>query len=434
MPNPKHLAKLKEGIKPWNAWRWGALQVIPDLGGADLSSTDLRDVNLSGTNLSGTNLSGANLYDANLFGANLIGADLSNANLSRAILSHSNLVEAHLTGANLVKAHLIGANLVEAHLNEANLVEAHLSGANLYRSNLNKSTLTASDFRTSNLQHANLDDATLSDVKLWETQRAGWSIKGVICDHAYWDEFSILSTEYKPGEFERLHSAQTYIELFYQNGISTFELSTLPALLQHLTSKHPDTNIRLKTVEETGGGAKITISLGNADEKLQAEVQADATQVQLGQLALRESEARRLQLQENYNTLLATMAKTLIAAGTQQNNFFAPVHTAALPSGNATVELHQTFNDNAELIQLIDKLLTRNTELTAAQSVEIEAATTELQKPNPDKSLLTRTLGFLKTLPKEAILKGTGKLGEKAAEADWFNLLHQLGEFIHHLH
>ena len=123
-----------------------------------------------------------------------------------------------------------------------------------------------------------------------------------------------------------------------------------------------------------------------------------------------------------------------LAAAAPQIHFHAPVHTAALPSGNARVELHQTFNDSTELIQLIDKLLTRNAELTAPQSAELETTKTELQKPNPDKSVLSKSLDFLKSPSKEAILKGVGKLGEKAAEQDWSNLLNQLGEFIHHIH
>jgi hypothetical protein len=278
-----------------------------------------------------------------------------------------------------------------------------------------------------------LTGATLTDSKLWETQRAGWRIQGVICECAYWDKEAQTATHYASGEFERLYSEQTTIELFYKGGISTFELNTLPALLQHLASKHPDANIQLKTIEQTGGGAKITINLGDANEETKQAIQTDAAQVQRIQLSLRETEGKRLQLEANFNRMLETFTNALLASVPSQIHFHAPVHTAALPSGNATVELHQTFNDTTELIQLIDKLLTHNAALTAPQYAEIGAAKTELQKPTPDKSRLTSTLDFLKSLPKEAVLKGVGKLGEKAAEADWSNLLHQLGELIHHL-
>ena len=373
---------------------------------------------MNSADLSGARLIGANLSGANLNGARLIAADLRGADLSGADLSGANLRDANLNGADLS-----GARLVSAILSDAILSDTILSGA----------TLENSDLRSAKLQNTTLDQSNLTGVRLWGTQRADWSIKEVTCKHVYWDRDARIATEYAPREFERLYSDQTSIELFYKDGISTFEFNTLPALLQHLVSKHPGANIQLKTIEQAAGGAKIIINLGDADEDSKQAIQADATQVQQIQLSLRESEGKRLQLEANYNQMLETFTKTLLASAAPQITFNAPVHTAELPSGNAKVELHQTFNDNTELIQLIDKLLTRNTELTAPQSEEIEAAKTELQKPTPDKSLLARTLSFLKTLPKEAILKGAGKLGERAAEADWSSLLHQFGEFIHHL-
>jgi len=420
------------------------------LSKANLAGANLREASLTWANLQQANLTGANLVEAKLHGVDLTRALLYDAKAYRADLSEAKLYDADLTGvafgwANLARANLGGANLSGADLSWANLHRADLTGANLFWAHLvqtnlrytrfDSATLTGADLRSANLQEATLGQAILTDAKLWETQRAGWSIKGVVCERIYWDEKALSPTEYAAGEFERLYSGQTCIELFYEGGLSTFELSTLPALLYHLSTKHPETNIRLKTVEETGGGAKITISLGEADEQTKEQVEADALEGLQAQLVLRENESLRLQIQKEYaEGVLDKMMKAVFAAATPQIIFNAPVHTAALPSGNAIVELHQTFNDNTDLIQLIDKLLTRNSELTAPQSAEIEAAKAELQKPNPDKSLLARTLGFLKTLPKEAVLKGVGKLGEKAVEADWSNLLNQLGELIHHIH
>jgi Pentapeptide repeats (8 copies) len=51
MANDEHVAMLKKGVKPWNAWRDENPQVGVDLIGA----------NLSGANLSGANLGGADL-------------------------------------------------------------------------------------------------------------------------------------------------------------------------------------------------------------------------------------------------------------------------------------------------------------------------------------------------------------------------------------
>jgi uncharacterized protein YjbI with pentapeptide repeats len=445
-----------------------AIFLDTNLSGANLSGSILdekvmRDCNLIGANLSGVNLNGMALGSAKLSGVDLRGADLRQANLRGADLSHANLSEADLGEAHLGNANLSDAILIQAEmsridlrraildradLSQARMTAADLSAAQLHQTNFTRANLhrvvfystalidanlRGADLTCANLQNATLDRADLTDAYLWETLRAGWSIQGVICERAFWDRAGKSVTEYAPGEFELLYSEQTSIELFYQGGISTFELNTLPALLQHLASKHPDANIQLKTMEQTGGGAKITINLGDADKEKMQAIQADAAQVQQIQLFLRESEGKRLQLEANYNSMLETFTKALLMSASPQITFNAPVHTAALPSGNAKIELHQTFNDNSELIQLIDQLLIRNTELTSPQSAELETAKAELQKPNPDKSLLARTLGFLKTLPKEAILKGAGKLGEKAAEIDWSNLLQQLERYIHHL-
>jgi uncharacterized protein YjbI with pentapeptide repeats len=386
-----------------------------DLQGIDLTQADLHRTSLREANLRHSTLIAVNLKNSDLSWVNLMGGDLSGANLREMDLSRANLTATHMSGADLSKS--------------------NLSESKLMLSNLSNSTLVETDLRSANLQTTNLDEAILTGAQLWETQRAGWSIKDVICERIYWDKNAEYATGYSSGEFERIYSSQTTIELHYPGGISTFELSTLPALLQHLSLKHDGATIGLKSVEQIGGGAKVTLTLGDASNAVKAKVESEATELVRMQLKLRENEALRLQIENTtLKQLHETTIRMMLTAAAPQTHFHGPVGLATFPSGNATIELHQTFNDNTELIQLIDKLLTRNAELTAPQSAEIESVKTELQKPNPDKSLLTRTLGFLKTLPKEAILKGAGKLGEKAAEADWSNLLHQFGEFIHHLH
>ena len=409
MGNPEHLIKLKSGTEAWNQWRKENRRIKPDLSQADLSGANLAEINLSGVDLRNTNLTGANLFWADL-------------------------TEADLLNAKLIGANLVGADLSWVNLKSANLCAADLLEADLFNTKLNGANLRDTNLRSASLQESNLDGADLSNAKLWETQRARWSINGLLCERIYWDEKAKKPTEYSPGEFERLYSEQTTIELFYQDGISSFELNTLPALLQHLASKHPDASIHLKTIEQTGGGAKITISLGDADHSLKEKVENDALKIVKAQLTLRENENLRLQIQNDLlHDQYRETIRLMLSAGAQQIIFNAPVHTAAIPSGNARIELHQTFNDNTQLIELIENILSHNTELTAAQSSEVAEATSELKKPNPDKSRLSSFYDFLKSLPKEAILKGAGKLGERAAEADWSSLLHQLGEFIHHL-
>ncbi|MGD1216302.1 MAG: toll/interleukin-1 receptor domain-containing protein [Terriglobales bacterium] len=115
MANSEYLAKIKEGVEAWNAWRAGSrLSLNPysadltraDLAGANLSDADLAIVNLSGAKLSRAqlglaNLSGAELTEADLIGA-IIKADLTGANLSGADLTSANLSGAEFTGASTI--------------------------------------------------------------------------------------------------------------------------------------------------------------------------------------------------------------------------------------------------------------------------------------------------------------------------------------------
>src|SRR5262249_25876468 len=107
MTNQDHVARLKQGVAAWNAWRAENETVVPDLSGADLIGADV-----SGADLSGADLSGATLRDANLSGAYLRDANLSGANLYRATLDEADLSDANLSGARTLRsAHLFNADL-----------------------------------------------------------------------------------------------------------------------------------------------------------------------------------------------------------------------------------------------------------------------------------------------------------------------------------
>jgi uncharacterized protein YjbI with pentapeptide repeats len=138
----EHIARLKQGVAAWNAWRReeGA-PPYPDLSHANLRNAELSPADLLRTNLNGANLRGADLHDANLHRANLSGANLR--------------------GANLSKAHLIGANLGAASLHIANLRHANLGGAELLGANLNMTDLIGA-----NLTKALLGDTVLANIDL----------------------------------------------------------------------------------------------------------------------------------------------------------------------------------------------------------------------------------------------------------------------------
>jgi hypothetical protein len=425
MANPEHLAKLREGVEAWNRWR---LQ-NPKLG-INLSQADLTEAMLWNANLSGANLNFANLN----------GASLSNANLERADLFEANLFGSSLEGANLSGAHLSYANLSYANFHEANLAGACLAHTNLNEAKLADSDMTDVDLRSANLHRARLDKSIATGIQLWEAQRAGWSIKAIVCERAFWDADSKEPVSYAPGEFEKLYSDQTCIELFYQGGVSTFELNTLPALLHHLASLHPGANIRLKSVEETGGGAKISIVVGDADQETTEKIKADAMQVYHAQLALRDKEMERLQIEKQYieGLFFAKLIPAMLTAGTPQNVFQGPVTGVVIASGQSKVDFHQTVNDNTAILALLEKIMDRHAALglhateTAELETALRSATAELQKKHPDKSVLSKSLAFIQKLATEAATKAAGKLGE-AAVTDWQSWLHQLAQLAHHL-
>jgi uncharacterized protein YjbI with pentapeptide repeats len=183
MPNPDHLALLRQGVDAWNAWR--KLDITSDLRQADdLFRAGVREADLFRADLIEANLSGANLSEATLRGADLIEADLSGANLSGANLEgadlyEANLREADLNEANLVSAWLSGADLYEANLREADLIGAHLDGANLSRADLEEANIREANLSGANLEGADLYGASLVNADISNADLTGCRIYGV---------------------------------------------------------------------------------------------------------------------------------------------------------------------------------------------------------------------------------------------------------------
>jgi hypothetical protein len=229
MANEEHLKILRQGVEVWNQWRMNNLEITPDLSFANLMEANLSRVDLSKANLQRTCLSGANLREANL-----ILADFSGADLQEAVLTLADLISTNFSEADLSYAVFTGANLYGANFYGASLIETNLMGQDLSEENLKNVNFQNAYLGTARLIDANLDGANLTGACLWETQRAGWSIKDIICEYVYWDSEAIVKIEYAPGEFERLFADQTKICLFYKDGISPLEIASLPALIQHL--------------------------------------------------------------------------------------------------------------------------------------------------------------------------------------------------------
>jgi TIR domain/Pentapeptide repeats (8 copies) len=176
MANEEHLARLKQGVATWNAWRDKNRRLVqPDLGGADLFRADLREANLRRVDLDGADLREAMLRKADLFEANLCRADLREAdleevNLGGANLHEVNLVWADLAGANLFEANLSGANLSGAVLGEVNLRRGNLSGAKLAGADLRQANLFEADLGGADFHNSRIGLTVLGDVDLSSAQ------------------------------------------------------------------------------------------------------------------------------------------------------------------------------------------------------------------------------------------------------------------------
>lgn len=300
MADENHLEILKQGVEAWNQWLRDTLEIHPDLSEADLSRADLRKANLSGANLSGADfrharLRGADLRGADLRNADLLRADLRGVDLRQAVLSEADLRETdlngtHLNGARLYRTTLSRVDLRGAYLSGAYLIRADLSGAYLSGVDLSGAIYERVNFSNANLSlarllGANLNGATLTEAHLWETQRTGWSIKGVVCESVYWDKEGKELTTYGPGEFERLYAEKVKVLVRYPEGISPLEVVTLPALIQHLEASRPSCKLRFESIQDGPGGAVVTIVVEETEdtspaqtELLRAEIQAEAEQ------------------------------------------------------------------------------------------------------------------------------------------------------------
>ena len=111
MADARHLARLKQGVSAWNAWRRRSPSVRPDLSRALLIDAELRGINLANANLERANLRSSTLSRANLRRANLRGADLRAASLRRARLDYADLTGAVLRYTSLAEAGIEGATL-----------------------------------------------------------------------------------------------------------------------------------------------------------------------------------------------------------------------------------------------------------------------------------------------------------------------------------
>jgi uncharacterized protein YjbI with pentapeptide repeats len=245
-----HVILIKQGVDVWNAWREENFYTRPDLSNAYLGYTDLR----------GVNLRVADLSDADFSGTDLSGAKFGGAELSYADFSYAELNDADLRGADLSYADFSGADLM---------------GAN---------------FRLASLIDSCLENADLTGAKLWETQRGGWSIKGIICKRVFWDREGKEATEYEDGDFEHIFAEKPRIVLRYTGGIGPIDFAMLPFIVERLQDQHPNCKLNICSLQNNGNGATVTITVEDIKNRdsgaLSQEVEQLRTEVKFlqGQL------------------------------------------------------------------------------------------------------------------------------------------------------
>lgn len=334
--------------------------------GAKLGKANLREADLSGAKLSGANLFEANLYKANLSEAELNGTKLCGVNLTEATLTKAQLIKAKLNRAELNGATISEANLNKADLSEANLVKANLSGANLSEAICENANFSFALLGAARLLNASLNRAILNGSCLWETQRGGWLIRGVVCESVYWDRKREKIIEYGPGDFERLYSEKTRLQIKYPNGITPLEIVTLPALIQHLETSHPVCKLRFESIYDASGGALVSIIIDDTSEisfekmeQLRVSIQSEAEhEVQRFRIALKEKEELILRLegqvqafQWTYKELLLNQKQNLlfITGGFEMSDTYNVGQAGAV---GPTAHAHDmTFNQVGGLIE-----------------------------------------------------------------------------------
>ncbi len=438
----RHLSILKKGVSTWNKWR----ELTPDeeihLRGAMLDKADLTRVNLSGADLDGASLNDAKLNMADLRGASLTGAKLAGADLRSADLRDARFEKANLTGARLVAAGaqeaqfpfahlsqadlrhanledalLTGACLNMAQLSDAVLVRADLSsaamlGADLSRAKLAGVDLSRADLRNAILSGAILDHAVLSECRLWESQRINWSIRGVSCQRVYWDERGEQPTEYGSGEFERRHSSGKTIELFYSGGLTSFEWSTLPFLMNYLQGLHAGCALDLRSVEDVSGGAAVVIAAsGGAGVEIE-ELREDLLRLQDAQLKLRPESGRDQRRRIESLIFRNNVVRELLAAASDRE--------VAAEAGEHRKDAAPADETDAAA-SLVGQIWQRRSEFglppKGLQNLEstLGVLQEELRSEHPDQAVVEEGLNIVRDL-----LESEGNLDD---EARWTRIL-----------
>jgi hypothetical protein len=215
------------------------------------------------------------------------------------------------------------------------------------------------------------------------------------------------------------------LNFFYEGGLSKFELNTLPALLRHLARLHPNSSIRLKSIQETGGGARVSIVVENADSTTFEEIKAEAYRAHVAQIAIRDD--RILQLEIERRLLLDEVFPRMLASAGHQVHIAGPATGVLIASGNASINAPVSANDFSAILPVLDAILNRRAELAKHDREQLENAIQsvkqEAQKAEPKHPMISEGLKIVRDIAVKAA-------ATSAEKADWHAIINRLSHLL----
>jgi hypothetical protein len=270
------------------------------------------------------------------------------------------------------------------------------------------------DLREARLVDTVLYRADFTDSLLWGTRRDSWTIKGVICERAFWDRDGREPTEYGPGEFERVFAEKPRIVLKYAGGLRPIDLAMLPLVIERLQADHPGFTLHVRSIQDEGGAATVTIIVedtGNrAPEVLDAEVDQIRAQAANYQTMLLRSEEARSRLEGElavFRSHILPLFRELVMAPK-----YAITGTAGnVGDGIRAGDVAVVNNDLVAIGKLIAAVQDRAADIEAragkGQLAELQRALVELRvqaaSAKPDRSVIDQTKASIRNIAEGSV-------------------------------
>jgi len=207
--------------------------------------------------------------------------------------------------------------------------------------------------------------------------------------------------------------------------MNQFEVTTLPALIQFIESRHPGSSLRLRTIGEDAGGASVTVAvdeLGDADlSGLQEDFEKYKKQIR--EEVLRDTQIEMMVLKGQVSLLTNIIERNMGDTFNIQNLI------GVVKAESSTVNQNINTNDLAGVSKLISDILAVRPEienvLPAKKANEFNAAFEIIQEqayaPQKDWEKMKKAAQSVKN-----VLMSTGEVAGK-----WIPIVEKLAEAAH---